>query len=148
MVVNNEGEMMANPEILKTKLNEFVSGETDNQILAALNANTIPDLKPIDSIEIEAYLILAGKWMPIYDGISFAAREAVQVLRRFPYLRTSNPVYKAKLVATMDNLIAESLIDTTDKDSILSLGNGSWAYQNNDGRDLNHTDLANARAWL
>lgn len=139
---------MTNPRILKLKLDEFISGETDQQILATLNANTIPDLKTIDPIEIEAYLILTGKWMPIYDGISIAAREAVQVLRRFPYIRTANPSYKAKLVATMDSLITESLIDAADKEAILALGNGSWAYQNNDGRDLDHTDLANARAWI
>ncbi len=140
---------MSSPEILKTKLAEFVGGETDAQIIASLNAVSTTYKKPIPTFDIRRYLHLNGLWLGIKNSTSNAAVTAIDTLNDFKEFDIRDAAVEGAISATLDGLVADSGISefiAAHKTAILAMGESSWSYENYK-RDINNTDLANARAW-
>ncbi len=141
---------MPDYSILKTKLTDTsFNGLNDVQIMSILNTSQINIKKPIMVIDIEKYLSANRKYIKIIDSSDINAREAVLALQKFTSFDTSNTTYLAVLTSIIDGLISIGLLANQDKTSILSMANDvtTWAQQQW-GRDITLTDIANARSYI
>jgi len=141
---------MPDYSILKSKLADpTFSTFTDEQIRTALNTKDIPVKQPISVAKIKAYLQLIDKRLVIKDSTDPAARAAEIALQEFQMFDVNDAAYLNKLTTILDNLVTAGIITTTDKTTILSLGDSlvSWAGQNWQG-DVTLTDIVNARNYV
>jgi len=131
---------------IRLKLQEpAFASMTDAQALAALQAKNIIVQRPIATSTIKAYL-MPDKWRAISDSTLPSAKNAVDALTLFNTFDITDPAYLAKLTTVLDALIADSLITATDKTTILSLGDSteSWCDQNGIS-DLRIGEITEAR---
>jgi len=98
------------------------SGTTAEEAASLLNAKTIAALQPITTHDIEAYLVVVGKYLAIIDSTDVAARRAVLALGKFDSFDVANPAYLSALTTILDGLVTATLISTGDKASVLALG--------------------------
>lgn len=109
--------------ILKTELAlPAYSALTDEECLTALQAENIQTKQNIESKDIQKYLALQGKLLPLEASTADSAKEAVRMLDLFESFTFSEGAVETKLTAVLDALVADTLIDANDKAYILGLG--------------------------
>jgi len=116
-------------ELTNDPLSIGYSGMTDAQAAASLNNLVYRGAVATDSV-VE-YLALQGKWSPIADAVwhetistnkRLAARTLVDITQRYQTLDMSVTLRYNAMSAALDDLVSHSLISTTDKAALLSLG--------------------------
>jgi len=131
---------------IRLKLQEpAFASMTDSEALAALQAKNIIVQRPIATSTIKAYL-MPDKWRTISDSTLPSAKNAVDALTLFDTFDITDPAYLAKLTTVLDALITDSLITAADKTTVLSLGDRteSWCDQNGIS-DLRIGEITEAR---
>jgi hypothetical protein len=109
--------------ILQTELqNPIYSGMNDEEIATTLNTVNITVKQSISAHDIKKYLMLMDKLLPIESSTLDSAKSATRALEIFPLFDISDSLVETKLISVLDALIADSLLSTEDKTSILSLG--------------------------
>lgn len=98
------------------------SGLTDQECLDLLQAKNITVKQDISAHDIQKYLALKGKLIPLENSVSPSAISANRMLELFDLFTISEPAVEVALTATLDALILDTLIDATDKAVILSMG--------------------------
>jgi hypothetical protein len=112
-----------NYEILKLELQDAAyAAMTDAEAAQALNALVVDAKQSISSHDIRKYLMLVDKLLPIESSVLESATAATRALEIFPAFDMTESAVETKLIAVLDALITDSLIDATDKAAILSLG--------------------------
>jgi len=109
--------------ILQTELqNPIYSEMNDEEIATTLNTVNITVKQSISAHDIKKYLMLMDKLLPIESSTLDSAKSATRALEIFPLFDISDSLVETKLISVLDALIADSLLSTEDKTSILSLG--------------------------
>ena len=112
-----------NYDILKLELQDAAyAAMTDAEAAQALNALVVDAKQSISSHDIRKYLMLVDKLLPIETSVLESATAATRALEIFPAFDMAETAVETKLIAVLDALITDSLIDATDKAAILSLG--------------------------
>jgi hypothetical protein len=112
-----------NYDILKLELQDAAyAAMTDSEATEDLNALVVDAKQAISAHDIRKYLMLVDKLLPIEASALESARAATRALDIFPLFDISEMAVETKLIAVLDDLITDNLIDATDKTNILSLG--------------------------
>jgi len=112
-----------NYDVLKTELQgTSYSAMTDSEAAEALNALVVDAKQAISAHDIRKYLMLVDKLLPIESSVLESAKAATRALDIFPLFDISEMAVENKLIAVLDALVTDTLIDATDKSNILSLG--------------------------
>lgn len=112
-----------NYEILKTELQDSAyTALSDTDAANALNAQTIASKTTVAAHDIRKYLMLVDKLLPIEASSLNSAVAATRALEIFPTFDLAESAVETKLIAVLDALITDGLIDGTDKSAILALG--------------------------
>ena len=113
-----------NYEILKTELQDpAYTALSDADAATALNTENITAKTSILAHDIRKYLMLVDKLLPIEASSLNSAKAAVRSLEIFPSFDMAENAVEIKLTAVLDALITDGLLDSTDKTTILALGN-------------------------
>ena len=113
-----------NYEILKTELQDpAYTGLSDADAATALNAENISVKTSVLAHDIRKYLMLVDKLLPMEASSLDGAKAAVRSLEIFPAFDLAESAVETKLIAVLDALITDGLIDSTDRTNILALGN-------------------------
>jgi len=109
--------------ILQTELqNPVYADKTDAEAATMLNTSNIATKQSIASHDIRKYLMLVDKLLPIESSALDSAKSATRALEIFPTFDMIETAVETKLTAVLDALIADSLLNTDDKNTILALG--------------------------
>lgn len=109
--------------ILQTELqNPVYTDKTDAEAATMLNTSNIATKQSIASHDIRKYLMLVDKLLPIESSALDSAKSATRALEIFPTFDMTETAVETKLTAVLDALIADSLLNTDDKNTILALG--------------------------
>jgi hypothetical protein len=109
--------------ILQTELqNPVYADKTDAEAATMLNTSNIATKQSIASHDIRKYLMLVDKLLPIETSVLESATAATRALEIFPTFDMTETAVETKLTAVLDALIADSLLNTDDKNTILALG--------------------------
>jgi len=113
-----------NKQILSIELSKpAYSGLSDADALAQLNLKNIPVSHPIQTRDIQKYLMLVDKLLPLEASLDPIAKAAKRALDLFDSFDIDDASVAAKLNQILDALIVVSVIDAADKTQILALGN-------------------------
>lgn len=113
---------------LAAEIAPHITSGNDGEILAILNRKDIPSAGKISSHDIKQYFSLIGVRIPIMETTTLSCKEVTIALEDFPEFDLTIPAVYAKFVATLDGLVAETLIpDFTEehKQTILYLASST-----------------------
>lgn len=112
-----------NYEILKTELQDAAyTGLSDADAASALNTQNVAAKTTVAAHDIRKYLMLVDKLLPIEASSLNSAIAAARALEIFPTFDLAESAVETKLIAVLDALITDGLIDGTDKSTILAMG--------------------------
>lgn len=134
---------------LKAKITADHVGDTDEQIVVALNERNITGKQPIKSFDIKRYMFLNSCWLAVKKGSSDAAETAMDGLELFEHFDIRLSENELALTSVLDQLVSDQQIpefQAQHKTGILALGvmMESWADQNFQ-RDITIQDVKMAR---
>lgn len=95
---------------------------TDEECFNSLINKNINAKQSIPARDIREYLALKNKLLQIENSVSQSAIAATRYLELFDSFSLAKPEVETALIAILDGLIADTLIDATDKTSILAMG--------------------------
>ncbi len=134
---------------LQAKIAADHAGDTDEQIVIALNEKNLTGKQPIKSFDIKRYMFVNSCWLAVKKGSSPAAEMAMDGLNLFEHFDIRILENELALTSVLDQLVSDQQIpefQTQHKTGILSLGvmMESWADQNLQ-RDVTIKDVKMAR---
>jgi len=140
---------MTDYAVLQAKITADHAGDTDEEIVIALNNKNITGKQPIESYEIKRYMFLKNCWISVKKGSSVAAEMAVDGLEFFERFDIRISENEVALSNVLDDLVSDTLIpefQAEHKAGILALGviMESWADRNYK-RDVTIKDVKAAR---
>jgi len=97
-------------------------GKTDSECLAILTTKNIPTKQSISAHDIQKYLALAGKLLPLEASNLASAVNVNRMLELFDTFDMTDAQVEGALIASVDACIADGLVDATDKTAILAMG--------------------------
>lgn len=120
---------------LQAKIAADHAGDTDEQIVVALNDKNIVGKQPISSFEVKRYMFLNNCWIAVKKGTSIAAETAMDGLDLFEHFDIRISENETALIDVLDDLVSDELIpefQEQHKTGVLALGvmMESWADQN------------------
>jgi len=98
------------------------SGMTDLEASASINTEDIAIKLSIPSQEIQKYLALVDKLIPMEESVLASAVEAVRLMDLFSEFDMTDPAVEIKLTEMLAALVVDSLIDSDDEIAILAMG--------------------------
>jgi len=98
------------------------TGLTDQECLDLLQAKTITVKQPIASKDIQKYMALNNKLLPLEASQEPAAISGVRMLELFADFHVDEPAVETALIATLDSLVLANLIIAGDKTALLAMG--------------------------
>jgi len=109
---------------------------TDEELAATLNIKNVSYSQNIKVSDIKKYLIVTGKILAIKASTDPAALITVEALDAFDEFVMSDPSNVTALKAQLDGLINASILNTTDKTILLSLGDSFISLSDQAGLGL------------